>query len=264
MTTVLYHDHEVMVDTKALKLFSGASGIGVFKKGKKIFRNENAIVTFYNKFPQLEDEEETLRLSEWIYRFVSGIIEQSKRLGKDADAVKQYFNQYVFNQEFTNNITNLIKLKQGKYTFGEKIDDTILIFTKSHFLLISERAEIIDQYKDDDKVGKGTSIKLDATLDDRGDAVMIDHPVFVGLYNLDDIEFLSDGTGSTYIASAIKLGLTPKQGFEMAVQFDNFSSCSFTEGQYDIYSTKDLSILRPFNKKELEYIRKLDVKGNKK
>lgn len=35
MTTILYHNNEVLADSKALELISGAGGAGMFVKGKK-------------------------------------------------------------------------------------------------------------------------------------------------------------------------------------------------------------------------------------
>lgn len=264
MTTILYHNNEVLADSKALELISGAGGAGMFVKGKKIFSNDRIIVTFFDKIPREETEEEVLRLSEWVFRYIYGIISHSKKLKGGKDAFNQYLNRYIFNSIFTNNIENLIRLKQGKYKFGDEVNSVILIFTKNHMLSIGSQTEVIDKYKDQDKIGKGTGISLDAVLDEDGDAVLIDNPVNVGLYDLDDIDYLFNGTGSTYITSSIKLGMSPKQGFELAVMLDNVSSCSFTGNKTMSHKTTNLKVLKPFSKKELESIRKLVIEGNEK
>lgn len=264
MTTILYHENEVLADTKALEIISGTSGAGMFVKGKKIFNNDKIIVTFFDKFPREKDEEETLRLSEWIFRYVYGIITHSKKLKGGKDAFNKYLNKYIFNSIFTNNIENLIRLKQGNYKFGESINSAILIFTKNHLLTIGDRTEVIDKYKDQDKVGKGTGISLDAVLDEDGDPILIDNPVNIGLYDLDDIDYLFNGTGGAYISSSIKLGMSPKQGFKLAILLDNVSSCGFTGNVFISQKTTDLKVLKPFSKKELESIRKLVIEGNEK
>ena len=119
MTTILYHNNEVLADSKALELISGAGGAGMFVKGKKIFSNDRIIVTFFDKIPREETEEEVLRLSEWVFRYIYGIISHSKKLKGGKDAFNQYLNRYIFNSIFTNNIENLIRLKQGKYKFSD-------------------------------------------------------------------------------------------------------------------------------------------------
>lgn len=136
MTTILYHNNEVLADSKALELISGAGGAGMFVKGKKIFSNDKVIVTFFDKIPREETEEEVLRLAEWVFRYIYGIISHSKKLKGDKNAFNQYLNKYIFNSIFTNNIENLIRLKQGKYKFGDEINSVILIFTKNHMLSI--------------------------------------------------------------------------------------------------------------------------------
>ena len=163
-----------------------------------------------------------------------------------------------------NNIENLISLKQGKYKFGDEINSVILIFTKNHMLSIGNQTEVIDKYKDQDKVGKGTGISLDAVLDEDDNPILIDNPINVGLYDLDDIDYLFNGTGSTYITSSIKLGMSPKQGFELAVMLDNVSSCSFTGNKTMNHKTTNLKVLKPFSKKDLENIRKLVIEGTEK
>ena len=50
MTTILYHENEVLADTKSLEIISGTSGAGMFVKGKKIFNNDKIIVTFSTRF----------------------------------------------------------------------------------------------------------------------------------------------------------------------------------------------------------------------
>lgn len=264
MTTILYHENEVLADTKALEIISGTSGAGMFVKGKKIFNNDKIIVTFFDKIPREETEEEVLRLSEWIFRYIYGIISHSKKLKGDKDTFNRYLNRYIFNSIFTNNIENLIRLKQGKYKFGDEVNSFILIFTKNHLLTIGNRTEVIDKYKDQDKIGKGTGVSLDAVLDEDGNPILINNPVNLGLYDLDDIDYLFNGTGSTYITSSIKLGMSPKQGFELAVMLDNVSSCSFTGNKTMSHKTTNLKVLKPFNKKDLENIRKLVIEGTEK
>lgn len=264
MTTILYHNNEVLADSKALELISGAGGAGMFVKGKKIFSNDKIIVTFFDKIPREETEEEVLRLSEWVFRYIYGIISHSKKLKGDNDAFKRYLNKFIFNSIFTNNIENLIRLKQGKYKFGDEINSVILIFTKNHMLSIGSQIEVIDKYKDEERIGKGVGISLDANLDEDGDTVLIDNPVNLGLYDLNDIDYLFNGTGSTYITSSIKLGMSPKQGFELAVMLDNVSSCSFTGNKTMSHKTTNLKVLKPFRKKDLENIRKLVIEGTEK
>lgn len=264
MTTILYHNNEVLADSKALELISGAGGAGMFVKGKKIFSNDKVIVTFFDKIPREETEEEVLRLSEWVFRYIYGIIFHSRKLKGNKDAFNQYLNKYIFNSIFTNNIENLIRLKQGKYKFGEEINSVILIFTKNHMLSIGNQTEVIDKYKDQDKIGKGTGVSLDAVLDEDDHPILINNPVNLGLYDLDDIDYLFNGTGSTYITSSIKLGMSPKQGFELAVMLDNVSSCSFTGNKTMSHKTTNLKVLKPFSKKDLENIRKLVTEGTEK
>lgn len=264
MTTILYHENEVLADTKALEIISGTSGAGMFVKGKKIFSNDKIIVTFFDKIPREETEEEVLRLSEWIFRYIYGIVTHSKKLKGDKDTFNRYLNRYIFNSIFNNNVENLIRLKQGKYKFGDEVNSVILIFAKNHLLTIGDRTEVIDKYKDQDKVGKGTGIALDAVLDEDGNTVLTDNPVNIGLYDLDDIDYIFNGTGSTYITGSIKLGMSPKQGFELAVMLDNVSSCSFTGNKTISHKTTNLKVLKPFSKKDLESIRKLVIEGNVK
>ena len=264
MTTILYHNNEVLADSKALELISGAGGAGMFVKGKKIFSNDKIIVTFFDKIPREETEEEVLRLSEWIFRYIYGIVTHSKKLKGDKDTFNRYLNRYIFNSIFNNNVENLIRLKQGKYKFGDEVNNVILIFAKNHLLTIGDRTEVIDKYKDQDKVGKGTGISLDAVLDEDGNTVLTDNPVNIGLYDLDDIDYIFNGTGSTYITGSIKLGMSPKQGFELAVMLDNVSSCSFTGNKTISHKTTNLKVLKPFSKKDLESIRKLVIEGNVK
>ena len=98
MTTILYHDKEIMADTKALEFASGTNGgLGIFRKGKKIFKNDKIIVTFFNKFPYEKDEEETLRLSEWVARYVLSLEVQFKKLNNDVEAFGLYLKNYIFN-----------------------------------------------------------------------------------------------------------------------------------------------------------------------
>lgn len=264
MTTILYHNNEVLADSKALELISGAGRAGMFVKGKKIFSNDKVIVTFFDKIPREETEEEVLRLAEWVFRYIYGIISHSKKLKGGKDAFNQYLNKYIFNSIFTNNIENLIRLKQGKYKFGEEINSVILIFTKNHMLSIGNQTEVIDKYKDQDKIGKGTVVSLDAVLDEDDNPILINIPVNLGLYDLDDIDYLFNGTGSTYITSSIKLGMSPKQGFELAVMLDNVSSCSFTGNKTMSHKTTNLKVLKPFSKKDLENIHKLVIEGTEK
>lgn len=264
MTTILYHNNEVLADSKALELISGAGGVGMFVKGKKIFSNDKIIVTFFDKIPREETEEEVLRLSEWIFRYIYGIVTHSKKLKGYKDTFNRYLNRYIFNSIFNNNVENLIRLKQGKYKFGDEVNSVILIFAKNHLLTIGDRTEVIDKYKDQDKVGKGTGISLDAVLDEDGNTVLTDNPVNIGLYDLDDIDYIFNGTGSTYIIGSIKLGMSPKQGFELAVMLDNVSSCSFTGNKTISHKTTNLKVLKPFSKKDLESIRKLVIEGNVK
>lgn len=264
MTTILYHNNEVLADSKALELISGAGGAGMFVKSKKIFSNDKIIVTFFDKIPREETEEEVLRLSEWIFRYIYGIVTHSKKLKGDKDTFNRYLNRYIFNSIFNNNVENLIRLKQGKYKFGDEVNSVILIFAKNHLLTIGDRTEVIDKYKDQDKVGKGTGISLDAVLDEDGNTVLTDNPVNIGLYDLDDIDYIFNGTGSTYITGSIKLGMSPKQGFELAVMLDNVSSCSFTGNKTISHKTTNLKVLKPFSKKDLESIRKLVIEGNVK
>lgn len=261
MTTILYHDKEIMADTKALEFASGTNGgLGIFRKGKKIFKNDKIIVTFFNKFPCEKDEEETLRLSEWVARYVLSLEVQFKKLNNDIEAFGLYLKNYIFNTVINNNIESLIKLKQGKYKFGESIDEIILIFTKDKMISIGCRSEVIDKYKDEERIGKGMGVSLDAILDENGETVLTKNPVFIGVYDLDDIDFLYSGTGGAYITSSVKLGMTPKQGFKMALLLDNVSSCGLTNGNPIIHRTTDLKTLKPFSKKDLENIRKLDIK----
>lgn len=265
MTTILYHDNEVMSDTKALEFASGTNGgLGIFRKGKKIFKNDKIIVTFFNKFPYEKDEEETLRLSEWVARYILSLAAQFKKLNNDTEAFSQYLNKYIFNTIFNNNIESLIKLKQGKYKFGESVDEIILIFTKDKMISIGNRGEVINKYKDEERIGKGTGISLDAVLDENGDPVLTKNPVFIGVYDLDDIDYLYSGTGGAYITSSIKLGMSPKQGFKIALLLDNVSSCGLTNGNPISHKTTDLKTLKPFSKKDLESIRKLEFEEDVK
>ena len=81
--------------------------------------------------------------------------------------------------------------------------------------------------------------------------------IFVSVVNTDKIDYYVSGTGERYVLGAVKLGLTPKEGFKLAIRMDIVSSVELSDKEYTCYNVKDLKVLKPFTVKEVKEL----VKG---
>ena len=67
MTTIVYYDNEIMADTKALMYHqNGVDTKSIFRKGIKILKNDQLIVTSFGFMFPLEKQNEILETAEWI------------------------------------------------------------------------------------------------------------------------------------------------------------------------------------------------------
>ncbi len=246
MTTIVYYDHEIMADTKALIYHeNGLDTKSTFRKGIKILKNDHLIVTSFGfMFPE-DKQEEILETAEWI----------AKALVK-AEAYKNGLVDELFSSNFTSlMIEKLIQFIDSDFKIGDVIESKVCIITKDRTICIANE-EIAFISKESNKksvVGYNHIISHGYRAKDRS-SYLLKNKIFISVVNNDKIDYYVSGTGERHVLGAVKLGLTPKEGFKLAIRMDMVSSVELSGKEYTCYNVKALKVLKPFTVKEVKQL----------
>ena len=249
MTTIVYYNNEIMADTKALMYHqNGLDTKSTFRKGVKILKNDHLIVTSFGfMFPE-NKQEEILATAEWIAKAVS-----------KAENYKNGLTDELFSLNFTSlMIERLVQFIDSNFKMGDVIESKICILTKDRTICIAneEIAFISKVSNEKSVVGYNHVISFGKRAKDKS-SFPLKNKIFVSVVNTDKIDYYVSGTGERYVLGAVKLGLTPKDGFKLAIRMDIVSSVELSDKEYTCYNVKDLKVLKPFTVKEVKEL----VKG---
>lgn len=244
MTTIVYYDNEIMADTKALTYYqNGIDTKSTFRKGIKILKNDHLIVTSFGfMFPE-EKQNEILETTEWI----------AKALSK-AETYKEGLGTGLISLNFTSlMIEKLVQFVDPGFKIGDVLESKICILTKDRTICIgSDEVDFIskENYKKS-VVGYNHVISHGYKAKDKS-SYLLKNKIHISVVNTDKIDYYVVGTGEKCVMGAVKLGLTPKEGFKLAIRMDMASSVALSNQEYTCYNVKDLKILKPFTVKEVK------------
>lgn len=249
MTTIVYYDHEIMADTKALMYHeNGIDTKSTFRKGIKILKNDHLIVTSFGFIFPEDKQEEILETAEWIAKAAS-----------KAETYKDGLADELFSLNFTSlMIEKLVQFIDSSFKIGDVIESKICIITKDRTICIANE-EIAFISKESNKksvVGYNHVISHGYRVKDKS-SYLLKNKVFISIVNTDKIDYYVSGTGERYVLGAVKLGLTPKEGFKLAIRMDMVSSVELSGKEYTRYNVKSLKALKPFTVREVKQL----VKG---
>ncbi len=246
MTTIVYYDNEIMADTKALMYYkNGVDSKSTFRKGVKILKNDHLILTSFGFIFPEEKQEEILETAEWI----------AKALYK-ADTYKNGLGTPLFSLSFTKlMIEKLIQFVDPDYKIGDVIESKICIITRSRTIWISnDDINFISKVSNKKPaIGYSHAITQGYHAKDKSSSLLKNKIVILVVDN-DKIDYYTEGTGERFVLGAVKLGLTPKEGFELAVKVDMVSSVELSNKEYTCYNVKDLKPLKAFTVKEVKQL----------
>lgn len=249
MTTIVYYDHEIMADTKALIYHeNGLDTKSTFRKGIKILKNDHLIVTSFGfMFPE-DKQEEILETAEWIAKALVKAEKYGVELG--VELISLNFTSMM--------VEKLIQFVDPHFRIGKTIGSKICILTKDRTICIANSEFVFINKVSGSKIVSGYNhvISHDYRAKE-GTSKRIENQVVISTVDNDKIDYYAVGTGEKYVESAIKLGLTPKEGFKLAIKMDMVSSVQLSNGHHSCYSTKALKPLKPFTIKEIKEL----VKG---
>lgn len=249
MTTIVYYDNEIMADTKALMYYqNGIDTKSTFRKGIKILKNDHLIVTSFGfMFPENKSDE-ILTTAEWIARALS-----------KAEKYKDGLMDELISLSFTSlMIEKLVQFIDSNFRIGDVIESKICILTKDRTICIgSNEVDFIskENYKKS-VVGYNHVISHGYKAKDKS-SYLLKNKIHISVVNTDKIDYYVSGTGERFVLGAVKLGLTPKDGFKLAIRMDMVSSVELSNKEYTRYNVKDLKTLKPFTVKEVKEL----VKG---
>ena len=249
MTTIVYYDREIMADTKALIYHeNGLDTKSTFRKGIKILKNDHLIVTSFGfMFPENKSDE-ILATAEWL----------AKALSK-AEKYKDGLMDELISLSFTSlMIEKLVQFIDSNFKIGDALESKICILTKDRTICIgSNEVDFIskENYKKS-VVGYNHVIAHGYKAKDKS-SYLLKNKIHISVVNTDKIDYYVSGTGERYVLGAVKLGLTPKDGFKLAIRMDVVSSVELSNKEYTCYNVKDLKVLKPFTVKEVKEL----VKG---
>ena len=244
MTTIVYHNNEIMADTKALTYYqNGIDTKSTFRKGIKILKNDHLIVTSFGfMFPE-EKQNEILETTEWI----------AKALSK-AETYKEGLGTELISLNFTSlMIEKLVQFVDPGFKIGDVLESKICILTKDRTICIgSDEVDFIskENYKKS-VVGYNHVISHGYKAKDKS-SYLLKNKIHISVVNTDKIDYYAVGTGEKCVMGAVKLGLTPKEGFKLAIRMDMASSVALSNQEYTCYNVKYLKILKPFTVKEVK------------
>lgn len=249
MTTIVYYDNEIMADTKALIYHqNGLDTKSTFRKGIKILKNDHLIVTSFGfMFPESKADE-ILETAEWIAKAVS-----------KAEKYKDGLVDELFSLNFTSlMIEKLVQFIDSNFKIGDVIESKICIITKDRTICIAneEIAFISKESNNKSAVGYNHVISHGYKAKDKS-SYLLKNKIFISVVDTDKIDYYVSGTGERYVLGSVKLGLTPKDGFKLAIRMDVVSSVELSNKEYTCYNVKDLKVLKPFTVKEVKEL----VKG---
>lgn len=249
MTTIVYYDNEIMADTKALMYHqNGLDTKSTFRKGIKILKNDHLIVTSFGfMFPE-DKQEEILATAEWVAKATS-----------KAETYKNGLVDELFSSNFTSlMIEKLIQFIDSDFKIGDVIESKVCIITKDRTICIANE-EIAFISKESNKksvVGYNHVISHGHKTKDKS-SYLLKNKIHISVVNTNKIDYYVSGTGERFVLGAVKLGLTPKDGFKLAIRMDVVSSVELSGKEYTCYNVKDLKALKPFTVKEVKEL----VKG---
>lgn len=248
MTTIVYYDNEIMADTKALIYHeNGLDTKSTFRKGIKILKNDHLIVTSFGfMFPE-DKTDEILETAEWIAKATS-----------KAETYKNGLADELLSSNFTSMmVEKLIQFIDSDFKIGDAIESKVCIITKDRTICIANE-EIAFISKESNKksvVGYNHVISHGYRAKNRS-SYLLKNKIFISVVNNDKIDYYVSGTGERYVLGAIKLGLTPKEGFKLAIRMDIVSSVELSGKEYTCYNVKALKALKPFTVKEVKQLAK--------
>lgn len=251
MTTIVYYDHEIMADTKALIYHeNGIDTKSTFRKGVKILKNDHLIVTSFGfMFPE-DKTDEILETAEWIAKALVKAEKYGVELG--VELISLNFTSMM--------VEKLIQFVDPHFRIGRTIESKICILTKDRticianheFAFIRKPSGIVRKTNDGNIVSGYNHVISHDYQAKEGTSKHIENQVVISTVDNDKIDYYVVGTGEKFVESAIKLGLSPKEGFELAIKMDMVSSVRLSNGYHSCYSTKALKPLKPFTVKEIK------------
>lgn len=249
MTTIVYYDNEIMADTKALIYHqNGLDSKSTFRKGIKILKNDRLIVTSFGfMFPE-DKQEEVLATAEWIAKATS-----------KAETYKNGLSDKLFSLNFTSlMIEKLVQFIDSGFKIGDMIESNICIITKNKTICIANDGIAFISKESSKKfvLGYNHVISHGYRAKDKS-SYLLENRLFISVVDTDKIDYYVSGTGERYVLGAVKLGLTPKDGFKLAIRMDIVSSVELSDKEYTCYNVKALKALKPFTVKEVKQL----VKG---
>lgn len=249
MTTIVYYDNEIMADTKALIYYqNGTDTKSTFRKGIKILKNDHLIVTSFGfMFPE-EKSDEILETAEWL----------AKALSK-AERYKDGLADELISLNFTSlMIEKLIQFIDPHFKMGDVIESKICIITRNRTVCIgNDDIAFVSKVNSTKTIaGYHHVISHGYSTKDKP-SKQLKHKVVISIVDNDKIDYYVVGTGEACVMGAVKLGLTPKEGFKLAIRMDMVSSVVLSNQEYTCYNVKDLKVLKPFTVKEVKEL----VKG---
>jgi hypothetical protein len=249
MTTIVYYDNEIMADTKALIYHqNGLDTKSTFRKGIKILKNDHLIViSFGFMFPESKTDE-ILETAEWVAKALVKAEKYGVELG--VELISLNFTSMM--------VEKLIQFVDPHFRIGRTIESKICILTKDRTICIANSEFVFINKVSGSKIifGYNHVISHDYRAKE-GTSKRIENQVVMSIVDNDKIDYYVVGTGEKFVESAIKLGLTPKEGFKLAIKMDMVSSVRLSNGHHSCYSTKALKPLKPFTIKEIKEL----VKG---
>lgn len=246
MTSIVYYDNEIMADTKVLTYYqNGIDTKSTFRKGIKILKNDHLIVTSFGfMFPE-EKSNEILETAEWI----------AKALSK-AETYKEGIGTELISLNFTSlMIEKLIQFIDPYFKMGDVIESKVCIITRNRTVCIGNDEIVFTSKVNSNKtvVGYHHVISHSYSTKDKPPK-QLEHKVIISIVDNDKIDYYVSGTGERFVIPAIKLGLTPKEGFKLAIRMDMVSSVTMSNGEYTCYNVKDLKPLKTFTVKEVKQL----------
>lgn len=249
MTTIVYYDNEIMADTKALMYYqNGIDTKSTFRKGIKILKNDHLIVTSFGfMFPE-EKSNEIFETAEWLAKALSRA--EKYKDGLANDLISLNFTSLM--------IEKLVQFIDPSFKIGDVLESKICILTKDRTICIgsNEVGFISKENYKKSVVGYNHVISHGYKAKDKS-SYLLKNKIYISVVNTDKIDYYVAGTGERYVMSAVKLGLTPKEGFKLAVRMDMVSSVELSDKEYTCYNVKDLKVLKHFTVKEVKEL----VKG---
>lgn len=246
MTTIVYYDNEIMADTKALIYHqNGVESKSTFRKGIKILKNDQLIVTSFGfMFPE-DKSDEILETAEWIAKAASKVETYKNGLGSE-----------LLSLNFTGlMIEKLIQFVDPDFKIGDEIESKICILTKDRTIGIGNDEISITSKINNKKFAAGFSHVITQGYRAKDESsYTLKNRVFITILENEKIDYYAVGTGERFVYGAIKLGLTPKEGFKLVTRLDVVSSVNLSNKEYLCYNVKDLKVLKPFTVKEVKQL----------